>query len=750
MVLINGVKYACERCIRGHRVTTCTHTDQPLMMIKPKGRPSTQCDFCREQRRIRNSHVHCKCPRKINSKAPHDPDCPCHVDGRCICCQKKKRKGKDKDKDKEAEAEAALTPLAKASDSANGTPSSVPLSKPKIPVAKQNKPLAVSTTLFPKTWDQGTDLISPAMSELSNDMQNDILNSSQNNFNELSLSEAPSVSKTLDTSNVDNDEINRLLHSWDMSSPPMGNSESLASILSDTSLLNTTNKNNKNNNNSKRAAGPVPFQQVQMMQQFQQKQQQLHQQQQQLDDLQFLGQQQTSDSTISSRRGIGEITLPIDEYMKPLNKMNVHFNNFLNNLSDSQSDLTFTNGSNNIISNSNNIPTPHFATNSNNVSNLNSVNFLGNLDNNFANNNTGVSYNSYNVEDSQIPGLNASNNYNTAIDMSENNTSMTPGLLDFFESEDSVKINRNNVNTANTTVPSHQDNNYSKPAAIPDHEAESLFPFFSLIGPQSADDVAIGKTKAHPQQFMLNSQSKLKQNVTGSSVHSAHSFHSVKSNYSAQGHHPNQIHHHHNGSHNHIHQSHFQPYPSKSRRTGSFLSINSPASNRSSQSINSILSSPDSVAEAPRSFFGSADMANEYNGPQLTSAKTNTTLMDDIYQTKTYTDNQSVASSKQQNQQLYPQQQSQYQQSKQIQNNDPPSDSILSNILFSNGAISNDPALIDDFTGETLNNPVDENVGSIGTVPMTSSVYLSQRGQQTKNNDHYDEQLFQSLVNNNY
>ncbi|CCK69984.1 Haa1p KNAG_0D02340 [Huiozyma naganishii CBS 8797] len=51
MVLINGIKYACERCIRGHRVTTCNHTDQPLMMIKPKGRPSTTCSYCKELRK---------------------------------------------------------------------------------------------------------------------------------------------------------------------------------------------------------------------------------------------------------------------------------------------------------------------------------------------------------------------------------------------------------------------------------------------------------------------------------------------------------------------------------------------------------------------------------------------------------------------------------------------------------------------------------------------------------------------------
>lgn len=66
MVLINGVKYACERCIRGHRVTTCTHTDQPLMMIKPKGRPSTTCAYCKELRKNKSAKPPgtCTCGRQ--------------------------------------------------------------------------------------------------------------------------------------------------------------------------------------------------------------------------------------------------------------------------------------------------------------------------------------------------------------------------------------------------------------------------------------------------------------------------------------------------------------------------------------------------------------------------------------------------------------------------------------------------------------------------------------------------------------
>lgn len=47
MVFINEVKYACERCIRGHRVSGCSHTNATLKRIKRKGRPTGQCSACR-------------------------------------------------------------------------------------------------------------------------------------------------------------------------------------------------------------------------------------------------------------------------------------------------------------------------------------------------------------------------------------------------------------------------------------------------------------------------------------------------------------------------------------------------------------------------------------------------------------------------------------------------------------------------------------------------------------------------------
>ncbi|CAO3637436.1 unnamed protein product [Mucor fragilis] len=60
-MLINGEKWACETCIKGHRATHCKHTDRKLVSIKKKGRPATQCKRCRELRVMRQLHVKCNC-----------------------------------------------------------------------------------------------------------------------------------------------------------------------------------------------------------------------------------------------------------------------------------------------------------------------------------------------------------------------------------------------------------------------------------------------------------------------------------------------------------------------------------------------------------------------------------------------------------------------------------------------------------------------------------------------------------------
>jgi hypothetical protein len=39
-MLIKGEKYACEACVRGHRVSNCRHADRPLQHINKKVCPS--------------------------------------------------------------------------------------------------------------------------------------------------------------------------------------------------------------------------------------------------------------------------------------------------------------------------------------------------------------------------------------------------------------------------------------------------------------------------------------------------------------------------------------------------------------------------------------------------------------------------------------------------------------------------------------------------------------------------------------
>ena len=40
MILYNDEKYACVKCIRGHRATSCQHHDRVLMKINKRGRKS--------------------------------------------------------------------------------------------------------------------------------------------------------------------------------------------------------------------------------------------------------------------------------------------------------------------------------------------------------------------------------------------------------------------------------------------------------------------------------------------------------------------------------------------------------------------------------------------------------------------------------------------------------------------------------------------------------------------------------------
>lgn len=91
MPLIGGEKFACTSCIKGHRVSGCTHTDRELKHINPKGRPVKQCEHCRGARKSKSHHAKCDCGDK-KDKAKDKGDlkvdensCCCHHGAKCIC-----------------------------------------------------------------------------------------------------------------------------------------------------------------------------------------------------------------------------------------------------------------------------------------------------------------------------------------------------------------------------------------------------------------------------------------------------------------------------------------------------------------------------------------------------------------------------------------------------------------------------------------------------------------------------------------
>ncbi|KAI1434236.1 hypothetical protein GGR50DRAFT_663558 [Xylaria sp. CBS 124048] len=94
-MIINGEKWACEACVRGHRVSNCQHADRPLQHINKKGRPVSQCHHCRAMRKSRSSHVKCDCGEKTHKCAHlqptlegHNETCCCNHGGRCTCAAK--------------------------------------------------------------------------------------------------------------------------------------------------------------------------------------------------------------------------------------------------------------------------------------------------------------------------------------------------------------------------------------------------------------------------------------------------------------------------------------------------------------------------------------------------------------------------------------------------------------------------------------------------------------------------------------
>lgn len=65
------LKLACATCIQGHRASTCKHQDGskgPLVVVKRRGRPPSQCAECREKRLRTGRHARCDCNSRDKAK----------------------------------------------------------------------------------------------------------------------------------------------------------------------------------------------------------------------------------------------------------------------------------------------------------------------------------------------------------------------------------------------------------------------------------------------------------------------------------------------------------------------------------------------------------------------------------------------------------------------------------------------------------------------------------------------------------
>ncbi|KAI9802678.1 MAG: hypothetical protein M1825_002700 [Sarcosagium campestre] len=70
MPVLNGVKYACEPCMRGHRSSKCTHSDRLLVQVRKPGRPLSSCP---------HTNTQCNCGG-IRMAIPKASSCACGSD----------------------------------------------------------------------------------------------------------------------------------------------------------------------------------------------------------------------------------------------------------------------------------------------------------------------------------------------------------------------------------------------------------------------------------------------------------------------------------------------------------------------------------------------------------------------------------------------------------------------------------------------------------------------------------------------
>lgn len=125
-MIIDGEKWACESCVRGHRVSNCQHAERPLQHINKKGRPVSQCQHCRSMRRSKSAHVKCDCGEKTSkcvhlqaTVEGHRESCCCNHGGRCTCSHKKELNQLDTVPESDSDNETSSSSIAKVSKTRN-------------------------------------------------------------------------------------------------------------------------------------------------------------------------------------------------------------------------------------------------------------------------------------------------------------------------------------------------------------------------------------------------------------------------------------------------------------------------------------------------------------------------------------------------------------------------------------------------------------------------------------------------------
>ncbi|CCH42234.1 Metal-binding activator 1 [Wickerhamomyces ciferrii] len=157
MILVDGEKYACVQCIRGHRSSTCKHSQRALVQVRSRGRPSlnaghriavteSQLVLSRDEVTIQDSNGNiqnggAKQKLKEKSKSPQPESLPVKS-----CCSSKVKSPEPQPSTKEKEDEEVPVPK-----------SSCCSSKPKSQESLNLPPVSSSSSSLSSTVDKPTD-----------------------------------------------------------------------------------------------------------------------------------------------------------------------------------------------------------------------------------------------------------------------------------------------------------------------------------------------------------------------------------------------------------------------------------------------------------------------------------------------------------------------------------------------------------------------------------------------------------------